>query len=409
MRIWLKYIIGIALGLAFALFFPAGSKNAREVLDFITDVIIHCGRYTLVPLLFFSIATACYKLREDKLILKTGIWTFLVIIVSSLFLVTVGLASALLIKIPRIPMSIERVNEIPTLDIKELIMALFPYSSFQSLLSDSYLLPCFIFAGLLGAAANDDKIGSKPAITVFTSLSHIAYIVMGFFTEILSMGMIAISCRWAINFIIAKQTSLYMPLFILLTGIFLFVALIIYPLCIRFICAENHPYRVIFASIAPILAAFFSGDTNMTLPLAMRHGKESLGIRHRMNAVTYPLFSIFSRGGAALITCVCFIVIFRSYSLLEIKPSAILWIGLFSFLFSFALGKHSTGGAFLLLTILCIKFGGGYEAGYLLLRDAAPVLCSFAAAFDVLTAMAGSYIIATKTDCVIRVDLKKFI
>ena len=81
----------------------------------------------------------------------------------------------------------------------------------------------------------------------------------------------------------------------------------------------------------------------------------------------------------------------------------------YSFAFSFFLGEYPVGGTFLLLTILCIKHGGGYEAGYLLLREAAPVLGCFAAAFDALTAMTGSYIVGAKTGSIERQELKKFI
>ncbi|MBQ6565696.1 MAG: dicarboxylate/amino acid:cation symporter, partial [Treponema sp.] len=187
------------------------------------------------------------------------------------------------------------------------------------------------------------------------------------------------------------------------------LAFVIYPLIIRLLCGERHPFRVIYASAAPIMAAFISGESNMTLPLLIRHGNESLGIRHRVNGVTFPLFSIFARGGAALVTSVYFIVILKSYSMLEIKMAPVIWIGFWSFLLSFLLGEHPSGGTFLLLTVLCIKYGGGYEAGYLLLRDAAPVLGCFAAAFDALTAMAGSYIVAARTDSIERQELKKFI
>ena len=80
-----------------------------------------------------------------------------------------------------------------------------------------------------------------------------------------------------------------------------------------------------------------------------------------------------------------------------------------SFLISFVLGEHSSGGSYLALTILCIMYGKGYESGYLLLRDAAPILGSFAAAFDALTAMTGSYIVGIKTNTVVRQELNKFI
>lgn len=409
MKIWIKYIIGIVLGFGLAQVLPLGSKQAQDGLDFIVELVIRFGRYPLVPLLFFSISTACYKLRDEKLMMKTGLWTLAMIVLSSAMLVTLGLLAALLVKLPRIPMTIESSSDIPSIDLQGLLRQLFPYTGIQSLLSDSYLLPCFIFAGLVGSGANDDKHAAAPAVAVFNSIARVSYIVMSFFTELLAIGMIALSCRWTLSFFALKKMELYTQLFMLLLALLALTALVIYPLLVRFVCGERHPYRIIYASIAPMLSAFISGDANMTLPLLIRHGNESLGIRHRVNGVTFPLFSIFSRGGAALVTSVCFIVILRSYSMLEIKMAQVIWVGFWSFLLSFLLGEHPSGAAFMLLSILCIKYGGGYEAGYLLLREAAPVLGCFAATFDALTAMTGSYIVAANTDSIEPQELKKFI
>ncbi len=409
MKVWLKYILGIALGVAFAIILPPQSEQARAALDFVTDLVIRFGRYALVPMLFFSIATACFKLRDEKLMLKTGLWTFALIILSSLFLVALGLGAALLFCKQQIPMGIEQTNDIPTLDVPALLVKLFPYSGFSSLLNDSYLLPCFVFAGFIGAGAADDQAASRNAMALFTSLGKVCYNVMSFFTEILSVGMIAIVCRWTLVFIALHRLGTYAELFRLLAILLAIVGVVVYPLILRILCHEHHPFRVLYASIAPFCIAFFSADSNLVLPLATRHGKESLGIRHRVNAVTYPLFSIFARGGAALVVCVCFIAILRSYSLLKIERETIMWIGTSAFLLSFLLGEHPTEGPFLALTIMCMNYGNGFEAGFLLLRDAAPILCSFAAAFDVLTAMTGSYIVGLKTHTVKRQEIAKFI
>ena len=107
MKLWLKYLIGAILGAAVALTIPPQSNQAQAVLDFFVEFIIRFGRYALIPLMFFSITTACFKLRDQRLMLKTGFWIFLTIIISSALLVVLGLGSALIIKLPRIPMTIE--------------------------------------------------------------------------------------------------------------------------------------------------------------------------------------------------------------------------------------------------------------------------------------------------------------
>ena len=134
----------------------------------------------------------------------------------------------------------------------------------------------------------------------------------------------------------------------------IFIIGIVYPVIIRYVCHDPHPYKVLFASVAPMLLAFFSTDSNLVLPMNIRHGKESLGIRRRCSGFTYPLFSVFARGGSSLVATICFILIWRSYSSLNMPFVDVLWIFFASFGLSFLLGGIPSGSVFILLTIFSI-------------------------------------------------------
>jgi Na+/H+-dicarboxylate symporter len=262
---------------------------------------------------------------------------------------------------------------------------------------------------LVGAASTSDPVLFRPITQLADSLSKLMYKITVVFTEMFSVGMIAILCSWTIQFKDIILSGVYNPLILVLLIDFVVVAGIIYPLILKYLCHDPHPYKVLYASICSLITAFFSGDSNLVLPLNIRHGKESLGIRRRINGVSQPLFSIFARGGSALVTTVSFIVIWRSYSSLNIPFLDILWITFVSFGISFLLGGFPGGGAFISLTVLCTLYSKGFETGFLLLKPAAPILCSFAAAFDVLTAMFGSYIVAVKTKLIEHHNIKHFI
>ena len=411
MKLWMKYVIGVIIGIVAALILPVNSVQGQAVLDFISDIVIRFGRYMLIPVLFFSVATAFYKLREEKKTLKVMGWTFGTIAVTSIFLAVVGLVSALIALLPRLPISIEKVKETATLDFKSLLTQLFPYSGFEVLKEGAYILPVFIIAALLGGAFSSERMYGKPGVNFFDSMSHVCYRVMSFLTEIFSVGMIAVVCKWTIEFVMLQKLKIFMPLIILLSVDLALVAFLFYPIVTSIICKEKRVWKILYASICPFLVAFFSGDTNLTLGLNMRHGKESLGIRRRVNASVYPLFSIFGRGGAALVTTVCFIQILRSYILLDtsLTPLMCLWIVGFALLLSFALPNHPVGGPFIAITVMCAAYGPSFETGYLLIKDAAPIICAFAAGFDMLTAMFGTFVVAYKTECISPVEVKKFI
>lgn len=409
MKLWIKYLIGALFGAAFAFILPLGNEQVAAAVSFVTEIIVRFGRYMVVPVVFFTAVIAFNRLRDTKMLFKTGIWTGGVIVASSLILTVTGLLSILIVKLPRIPITVETVSESASLGVGDLIKSLLPYSAFETLNNGSFILAAFFFAMLVGTASTADPVLFKPVTQLADSLSKLMYNISVIFTEFLSVGMVAVLCSWTIQFRGVLTSGVFAPLILMLLVDFIFIAGVVYPLIIRYLCHDPHPYRILYASVCSVVTAFFSGDTNLVLQLNMRHGKESLGVRRRINGVVHPLFSIFARGGSALVTAISFIVIWRSYSSLSIPFTDILWITAVSFGISFLLGGFPAGGAFVSISVLCMLYSRGFENGFLLLKSAAPIICSFAAAFDALTAIFGSYIIAVKTKLVEHHGIKHYI
>ena len=397
MKLWLKYLIGAALGLAAALILPLDSLQGAAALSFITDIIVRIGRYTLLPLLFFSGIMAVVRMREDGLIARASIWTFGTIALSSLLLTALGFISIVIVRLPRIPITTERAAELSTLNLKEFCRMIFPNSAFESLTQGSFLLPAFFFAVIIGIGCCMEHSNIKPVLSLADAISELFYNVTVIFTELFSAGIVFVMCSWAIQFRDVLKSGVFTPLIIMLAIDFVILVGVIYPLIVVSVCRNGKPLKVLRASIAPFLVAFLSGDTNLALPVETRLGKEMLGIRQRVNGFAFPLFSIFARGGTALVSIISFVVIWRSYSTLNIEFFDMLAISMTAFLLSFVMGNLPVGGTFVTLTILCSIFGRGMETGYLLLKPAAVIIGSFSALFDAATVMFGSYSVANNT------------
>ena len=402
MKLWLKYLIGAALGFAAALILPLDSLQGAAALSFITDIIVRIGRYTLLPLLFFSGIMAVVRMREDGLIARASIWTFGTIALSSLLLTALGFISIVIVRLPRIPITTERAAELSTLNLKEFCRMIFPNSAFESLTQGSFLLPAFFFAVIIGIGCCMEHSNIKPVLSLADALSELFYNVTVIFTELFSAGIVFVMCSWAIQFRDVLKSGVFTPLIIMLAIDFVILVGVIYPLIVVSVCRNGKPLKVLRASIAPFLVAFLSGDTNLALPVETRLGKEMLGIRQRVNGFAFPLFSIFARGGTALVSIISFVVIWRSYSTLNIEFFDMLAISMTAFLLSFVMGNLPVGGTFVTLTILCSIFGRGMETGYLLLKPAAVIIGSFSALFDAATVMFGSYIVANNTRTIER-------
>ncbi|MCR4578979.1 MAG: cation:dicarboxylase symporter family transporter [Treponema sp.] len=409
MKVWIKYLIGVALGVLAAFILPTENAAFLSFLSFLSDLFIRMGRYVVLPLVFFTAIVSLNNLRNSKLLWRTAGWTFLIIILSSLLLTAVGMISILLVKLPRIPITVDVASDVFQLNVKDMLLSLFPDSAFSAILEGSFLLVPLVFAFLIGWESASEELTFKPLYTFADSASKLFYAIANFFTEILAVCAVIISAFWIVKFRDVIAPGIYTPMIIMFLIDFVIVVGLIYPLILRFVCHDPHPYRVLYASLASLIFSFFTADSNITLPLNYRHARESLGIRRRCRGFTYPLFSIFARGGSALTASISFILIWRSYSSLSIPFTDILWIFGLSFGLSFLLGGLPTGGSFILLTILCAKYAKGFETSFLLLQPASMIMCSFAAMFDTATAMFGSYIVSVKTKTIEHHTIQHFI
>ncbi|TYT77922.1 dicarboxylate/amino acid:cation symporter [Treponema phagedenis] len=409
MKIWLKYLIGIIIGVGFS--FLASSENVffTEATAFISNITILAGRYSLYPVLFFGFTVSIFELRENRGLFRIAVLTILIAAGFALLLSAIGLVSVLVRQPARIPIFVEGVSQIQQIGIKESILQLLPASAFEAFVNGSYILPLCILGGFAGAGCVVDKAIAKPSLTLFDSLARVSYAVMVFFVDILAIGFIAVSAHWVIEFRVMLSSKIFIDFIILLFVNCIIIAGVIYPVIIKLICRDINPYRVIYAAMAPCFAAFISGDANMTLPVLLRHSNESLGVRRRISSVTLPMFSVFGRAGTAMVITVSFIVILKSYSSLGVGIRDMFWLIGVASLFSFCLGRFPSGGAFIALTAICMLYGGGFESGYLILRPAAFYLGSIACALDALTALTGTYIIGHLSQMTMDKDLRFFI
>ncbi|UTY23365.1 dicarboxylate/amino acid:cation symporter [Treponema denticola] len=409
MKIWIKYLIGTTLGIIIAIIAYSDSVFFNSAVEFLSNIAIQFGRYSLYPVLFFGFTLSICKLRESRSLLKLSIYIAVFIIISSFLTALLGLVSVSISSPPRIPIFVEETSSVETLGVMESFLRLFPSSAFEAFVDGFYILPLCIFAGFAGAACAVDKNISKPVLTLFDSLSRVSYAVMAFFVDMFSIGLIAISVNWFIKFQAMLSTKFFTGLITLLLVDFFIIALIIYPLILKIICRDINPYKVLYAAIAPVCAAFFSGDTNLTLPILLRHSNESLGVRRRISSVSLPVFSVFGRAGSAMVVTISFIVILKSYSSLGISAKDMFWLVGISTLFSFFLGRFPVTGTYISLVAVCAIYGRGFESGFLILRPAAFFIGSIAAAIDALTAMVGTYIIGDLSKMTNTRNLRFFI
>jgi Na+/H+-dicarboxylate symporter len=410
MKVWVKLLIGALLGLAAGMFLPLENQAVGGVLAWLEKLALGLGRYAVVPMLVFSLTIAIYELRQDGQFWPLLLRNFLAIAGVTFVVIVLGIFVTLLFPPERIPILIEEQLEAVSLNTGENILDLFPANMFSVLAANGiYLLPLYVFAFFLAVGLSYDRNYTKQTLSLIDSLSRIFYHIASFFSEVLGFIMIILAAYWAVRFHGVLEAGIFRELIILLGVFCLILGFGILPLLLYAIKPKTNPWAVLYGSLGPAVAAFFSGDMNFSLPVLLRHSKENFGVRRRSNAVSLSLFSAFCRAGSAMIAASAFIVIIKSYSSLDIPAGDILSIGVRAFAISFLLARHPGSGAYTALAVLCQGYGRGFEAGYLILKPLAFYLVAAGTFIDVMICSFASYAIAKTSGFAEEKNIRHFI
>jgi Na+/H+-dicarboxylate symporter len=396
MKVWIKLLLGTLAGILAAQFLPMDNQRVNAALNWLEELALRIGRYTVVPLLVFSLGIAVYELRQEGRFWSMVFRSFIFIAASGLLVIAAALALIQVFSPGRVPIHVEEELGAVSLDTAGNILALFPSNMFQALAGDGvYLFPVCVFAFFLGMGLSYDRSFAKPVITLIDSLSRVFYHITVFFSEILGLVMIILAAYWALRFKGVLREKVYNDLIILLGGLSLGLCFIVLPLLLYFLRPKLNPWVVLYGNLGPALVSWFSGDINFTLPVLLRHGKENSGIRRRSNTLVLALFNTFGRAGSAMTAAVAFMLIIKSYSRLDITLADSLSIGLRAFLISFFLAGRPGDGAYTALALLCLGYGRGFvEAGYLFLKPLAFYLVTVGTFLDAMIASFCSFAIA---------------
>lgn len=395
MKVWLKLLLGAALGVALGLFLPLPGRTDSSLLLQINDFVLSLGRYALFPLVFFSTAVALNDLHREKRLWGVFGRSLVYMVLGTFLLVLIGALFILLFSPERVPITSRRETELIFQSWNDTLANLVPKNLFQILTGGAdFLLPVYTLSFILGLHFPFDKARTEPTVTLFDSLSRILYNLNSFIVEILGFGMIVLSAAWLTQVRMIQDIQLYVQVLAVLSLATAFVLFAAIPAVLWFFGGRENPYKWIFGMLGAGLAAFFSGDSFFSLGTTSRLTRENLGVPRKVGALTLPLYAMFGRAGTALTSTIAFFIILKSYSSLEISIEQILWTVVFAFSLSFALPSVPGLGAYINLSLLCSFYGRGLENGYLTLQPVLPILVSFSALLDVYVGSLATLLVA---------------
>jgi aerobic C4-dicarboxylate transport protein len=407
-KIWIKLLIGSVVGIILGLLLPAAG-GSMDVVGFLSRLVIQIGRYVVFPLTFFGLVIGTYELKREKKLGPVYGRLVLFLLGSGLLLVLIGVGSLLAFSPERIPIIVEREAALRLPGLRETLLGLFPENLFQALIgSGSVLLPVLFLAVLIGVNLTFDLHVTNPVVQLADSLSRVFYHINSLLAELFGIAMVAIAAAFLMN-VRQGDLALFRQFLVIMAIDTALIVFAVYPALLYLLGERENPYKWLYASIAPALVGFFSGDGYLSITMLVKHGRENLGVPRRVGSTVYPLFAVFGRAGTALVASASFLLILKSYSSLEISFLQVLWTITFGLLVSLALGSVPGMGAYVALASLCGLFGRGLQEGYLILRPIAPLLISFAVLLDVLTSGFVALLVARKVGAWQAVDAQDFV
>jgi Na+/H+-dicarboxylate symporter len=404
MKIWIKLLIGIAVGFIAGMLWIVNPQYL-SFLQTLRPLIIQIGSVILYPLVFTSLAIAVYELKQDKQLFSV-LWRSLALIAAgTLIIVLIAVFSVLLIQPDPIPLGYESSPEIAFDSLWQILGGIFPENAFTIFISSS-LLAVSAFAVFLGLNLSFDRLITRPAIQILDSFSRILFHMNSFLMEVIGIGFAVLSFFIIYSLRLESRAGLFYQLFVLLTLDFVVITFMVLPAITYFLGDRTNPYKWLYGMIAPILAGFFSGNSNLGFSMMISHSKKNLGIPRKLGIVSQVLFHLFGKAGTALVSVVSLIVVAYSNSRLGFSAYDVFQIIVFGFVVSFILQAFPKNGSFAALSLLSIWYSTNLESAYLILVPVSFLLASFGTALDIVFMGFGTTVLAKQLNMLEETSLR---
>lgn len=316
--LWVQIFIGLIIGILLGYFTPSIAKSLQPVgMAFLKAI-----KMIVIPLVFSAVTLGIYKMGNNmKELGKLAFIAFVWFYVATGIAMLIGIALNFIFH-PGIGLSLEATGSIPTniasnVDWGKFFLDLIP-DNILSAMANQKILPTLFFAISFGVCLS--KIGDKSlAITNFLdALMEAMFKLTG---GILATAPLAVSS--IIAYVLAsKGVDILIAMFKLLLILYLglFILAIIFSIILFFLGVN--PFKVIKKISEPLLLAFSTNSSEVTLPIHMKILEESK-MPNKIVSLVIPLGYSFNLDGAALYQALATCFIAEAYGVILDLPTLV--------------------------------------------------------------------------------------
>jgi DAACS family dicarboxylate/amino acid:cation (Na+ or H+) symporter len=290
-----KMLIGLILGLGVGLLWPDTGASLRPVgMAFVEAV-----KMIVIPVVFSSVALGIYRMGTEFRVLGRVVaislgYFYLATVIS----IIIGLllnaafhpgAGAPLAATGKVP-----ANLAVSVDWIKFFMDMIP-SNIVAAMAEQKILPTLVFAILFGLAlASVGKVG-EPMVAVLEAVMAAMFKITKWITSLAPLAIFAIMAWLFATQGLATVIALAKLVAVMYLGLAIMVAIFWLML---FLIGEN-PLSVTKAVMEPMILAFSTRSSEVTLPLHMEK-LQAMGASNRIVSVVLPLGYAFNRDGAIM-------------------------------------------------------------------------------------------------------------
>ncbi len=316
-------IIGLILG------------DKAKILSPFGDLFLNMLLIIVVPLIFLTITTSIYKMKEPKRIGKIILTTFIMFLVTSLVAVAIGLASTYSFRLVdstngetiKESLSLDE-NEEKTEDINllERTVNTISVNDFAKLLSRDNMIALIFFSVLVGLAMSMSKEKGEPFYKVLVSAEEV---VINLIKIIMYYAPIGLGCYFAamVGTFGSSLAIGYIKTFIIYTITCAIFYFIIYSL-FAYISAGKKGVKLFWKHILPsTLTALATCSSAASMPVNIDSTKK-IGVRDDIAETTVSLGASFHKDGSVIGSVFKIMFLIYLFNMGNISIFRIAWIAI---------------------------------------------------------------------------------
>lgn len=350
MKLWMKIVLGLILGIIAGSFVPGFGDFVKPV----GTLFINAIKMLIVPLIFSSLVVGVTGMKDPKKMGRVGMKTFGMYLLTTAIAITIGLAIGTVFQ----PGKGVDLGETSTIVAKqaqsfsETVVDLVPKNPIKSM-ADGHVLQLIVFSLLLGVSLNLVGEKAKSTITWFEGIAEAMYKMTAIVMELAPYGVFALMA-WVSG---RYGLAVLLPLGKVLAGVYLgciIHAVLTLGGAVTFL-AKLNPIRFFKGILDALAVAYSTASSSGTLPITIRCAQKNLGVSNSMSSFILPLGATINMDGTAMYQGVAALFVAQAYGI-DLSAGNYITIILTSTLAS--IGSAGVPGAGLIMLTLVLNSVG---------------------------------------------------